>query len=167
MQKIENATYYKCDYCGRISTKMSAMIIHERHCRKNPHNDCLCVRCGWAITGKAEGNVEEDGWDGPDEYKASALLSYCVKHKEFMSLRQSSRYADDLTNGNCFEARYADAGCDDYTDDNVFPYAYELGFSMSDLVKAESDGKNVDDVIRALIKQIPGATYRDIQSFIK
>ena len=49
MQKIENATYYKCDYCGRISTKMSAMIIHERHCHKNPHNDLsMCeVRMGY------------------------------------------------------------------------------------------------------------------------
>ena len=163
MQKIENATYYKCDYCGRISTKMSAMIIHERHCHKNPHNDCLCVRCGYAIVGKAKG-YREDDYVG---YEAETLLFYCTKHKEFMGLRQSSRYADDLTNGNCFEAKYADAGCDDYTDDNVFPYAYELGFSMSDLVNADIDGKNVDDVIRALIKQIPGAVYKDIQSFIK
>ncbi len=163
MQKIENATYYKCDYCGRISTKISAMIIHERHCHKNPHNDCLCVRCGYAIVGKAKGYIEDD-YVG---YEAETLLSYCTKHKEFMGLRQSFYYAEGITNGNCFEAKYADAGCDDYTDDNVFPYAYELGFSMSDLVKADIDRKNVDDVIRALIKQIPGASYRDIQSFIK
>lgn len=168
MQKIENATHYKCDYCGKISSKAGAMMTHERHCRKNPHNDNLCLRCGWAINGKAEGNVEEDGWDGPHEYKASALLSYCVKHREFMSLRQSDRYADGLTGGNCLIAKYADEGCSDFTKEGKVPCAYDLSLSMSKLIKAECDNKNVNDVLCNLLEQMPNTFYDKVtQHFIE
>lgn len=167
MQKIENATHYKCDYCGKISSKAGAMMTHEKHCRKNPHNDNLCLRCGWAISGKAEGNVEEYGWDGPHEYKASALLSYCVKHKEFMSLRQSDRYADGLTGGNYLIAKYADEGCSDFTKEGKVPCAYELGFSMPKLIKALCDNKNVTDVICDILKRAHAIWNKDTQHFIE
>ena len=165
MQKVEKATYYKCDYCGKVSLKAPAMMMHERHCRKNPHNDNLCLRCGWAISGKAYGYIEKFKDDSFSEYEVSTLLSYCVKHKEFMCPRQSERYAKDVT-GGCFIAKYADEGCGDFTSEDKVPYAYELGFSMSDLVKAQCDNKNIDDVICDLVKQIPD-THIDLQSINK
>ncbi len=166
MKKIENATYYKCDYCGKISAKASAMMMHERFCINRPHNDCLCIRCGWAIVGKAAGYAEDYIFDGPHKYKVSALLSYCTKHKEFMCLRQSQHYAEGVTDGNCFIAKYADEGCSDFTNESKIPCAYELGYSMTDLVKAQD--KNVDDAIRVLLEQMPAALYNDdLQSFFK
>lgn len=146
MQKVEKATYYKCDYCGKVSLKAPAMMMHERHCRKNPHNDNLCLRCGWAISGKADGHIEYFKDGSLSEYEASALLSYCVKHKEFMCQRQSERYAEGVTNGGCFIAKYADEGCGDFTSEDKVPYTYELGFSMSDLVKAKTAEAAADAV---------------------
>lgn len=85
-----------------------------------------------------------------------------------MCLRQSQYYADGVTNGVAYTAKYADEGCSDFTNEFEVPYAYELGFSMQDLVNAECAGKNVDDVICDLLKQMPDAScYGDLQSFIE
>lgn len=37
---------YECEYCGKISKVAGAMGRHEKSCRKNPINICLCWTCG-------------------------------------------------------------------------------------------------------------------------
>lgn len=45
MIKEENQTIYRCEYCTMVSKSAAAMFSHELSCRKNPHNDILCLKC--------------------------------------------------------------------------------------------------------------------------
>lgn len=47
MEKITNATVYKCEHCNRISFNAGAMKQHECACNKNPNNVPMCDDCYW------------------------------------------------------------------------------------------------------------------------
>lgn len=45
MKKIENQTVYQCSYCAKISKSAAGIYQHEKFCKKNPHNNFICVIC--------------------------------------------------------------------------------------------------------------------------
>lgn len=45
MKKIENQTVYQCSYCAKISKSAAGIYQHEKFCKKNPHNNFICVFC--------------------------------------------------------------------------------------------------------------------------
>lgn len=133
--EIINKPYFKCSHCGKIFSTKASIVNHEKYCKRNPHNITLCLKCGWAIVGQAEGYRDVEYYDGVCNEHTSTLLMYCVKHKSFMSARNTFKYADGITCGNCKLARYKDEGCDDFTTAEEVPGAYELGANMSTYLK--------------------------------
>lgn len=45
MKKLENQTIYQCSYCSRISKSAAGVFVHEKYCKKNPHNQLRCASC--------------------------------------------------------------------------------------------------------------------------
>lgn len=43
--KIYNKPTFECEYCGKVSKTKPAIISHEKSCKKNPCNICLCYSC--------------------------------------------------------------------------------------------------------------------------
>lgn len=43
--KIYDKPTFECEFCGKVSKKKPAMIAHEKSCKKNPCNICLCYSC--------------------------------------------------------------------------------------------------------------------------
>lgn len=58
MKKLENQTIFQCSYCSRISKSAAGIYVHEIHCKKNPHNQLLCVSC---IHCKKEEYLSDEG----------------------------------------------------------------------------------------------------------
>lgn len=58
MKKIENQTVYQCSYCSKISKSAAGIYQHEKFCRKNPHNNFICVFC---IHLRREEHFSEEG----------------------------------------------------------------------------------------------------------
>lgn len=45
--KKQVLTVYVCDHCGKISRSAGALTLHERYCKKNPHNNAICYECNF------------------------------------------------------------------------------------------------------------------------
>lgn len=58
MKKIENQTVYQCSYCAKISKSAAGIYQHEKFCKKNPHNNFICVFC---IHLRREEHLSEEG----------------------------------------------------------------------------------------------------------
>ncbi len=58
MKKLENQTIFQCSYCSRISKSAAGIKMHEKYCKKNPHNQLICASC---IHCKKEVNYSEKG----------------------------------------------------------------------------------------------------------
>lgn len=58
MKKIENQTVYQCSYCTKISKSAAGIYQHEKFCKKNPHNNFICVFC---IHLRREEHLSEEG----------------------------------------------------------------------------------------------------------
>lgn len=43
--KIYDKPTFECEFCGKVSKTKPAMIAHEKSCKKNPCNICLCYSC--------------------------------------------------------------------------------------------------------------------------
>lgn len=58
MKKLENQTVFQCSYCSRISKSAAGIYQHELFCKKNPHNQLLCISC---IHFQREETLSEEG----------------------------------------------------------------------------------------------------------
>ena len=64
IEKIENATIYKCSHCGKVSLSLSGMKMHDKFCKKNPENVTLCRSCANCVKSYHVGEEESrcGGW---------------------------------------------------------------------------------------------------------
>lgn len=64
IEKIENATIYKCSHCGKVSPSLSGMKMHDKFCKKNPENVTLCRSCANCVKSYHVGEEESrcGGW---------------------------------------------------------------------------------------------------------
>lgn len=63
MEKLENKTIYKCDYCDRISLSAGGMSSHEKNCKKNPNRLTPCASCEYLERTEQERECTDEDCD--------------------------------------------------------------------------------------------------------